>query len=262
MPDNKDEAIEYRKWASPSPDAVLLLVHGLGAHAGRWEAMAEFFLKNRISSYAIELGNPVRAGYFRNYQDQILSLRAIAAKDNPGKNIFLIGESMGALISFLLVSVHPEPFRGLICLSPAFSNRCRLSAADNLKFLAALFYNPKKKFMMPFDLSMCTRDTEYVRYLSSDPREYRAISAGSILQIQLFQIRAIFAAKKIMTSSLFLIAGEDKLVNPRASAEIFRRLAASDKALVDFPGMYHSLSIELGKEKVFEEIRRWVEKRM
>ncbi|MDO8525074.1 MAG: alpha/beta fold hydrolase [Candidatus Omnitrophota bacterium] len=259
---NKDKAIEYRQWASSSPRAVLLLVHGLGAHAGRWEAMAEFFVKNRISSYAIESGDPARAGYFRNYQGHILALSAIAAKDNPGKNIFLVGESMGALLSFLFVSGHPELFKGLICLSPAFSNKCRLSAADNLKALAALFYNPKKKFMMPFDFSMCTRDTEYSNALNSDPGEYRAISAGSIPTILLFQIRAGFAAKKIATSSLFLIAGEDKLVESRATANIFKRLVISDKALVEFPGMYHSLSIELGKEKVFEEIRKWVEKRM
>ena len=47
--------IMYRLWEHPDPEAVLLLVHGLGAHSGRWDPLSEYFLKNNISSYALEL---------------------------------------------------------------------------------------------------------------------------------------------------------------------------------------------------------------
>lgn len=63
-------------------------------------------------------------------------------------------------------------------------------------------------------------------------------------------------------SRLFLVAGDDKMVDSRASMEIFKRLKVKDKTLVEYPGMYHSLSIELGKEKVFEDLLKWVEKRI
>jgi alpha-beta hydrolase superfamily lysophospholipase len=29
-----------RRWKAPSPKAVLLLVHGLGAHSARWDFLA------------------------------------------------------------------------------------------------------------------------------------------------------------------------------------------------------------------------------
>jgi alpha-beta hydrolase superfamily lysophospholipase len=63
MPKESSGEIIYKRWVAPSPRAVFLLVHGLGAHAGRWETAAEDFLKNGISSYAVELKEPVGPGW-------------------------------------------------------------------------------------------------------------------------------------------------------------------------------------------------------
>jgi len=253
------ERIEYRQWALPAPRAVFLLVHGLGAHAGRWEAIGDFFLKKGISSYAIELP---RQNLFRNCNDNILKLYDIAAKNNPAKKIFLIGESMGAIISFLLAAKKPGLFSGVVCISPAFASRYAPALLDGIKILAPLLYNPGKEFKLPFDSSMCTRDPEYRKKMDEDMREYRTVSSKLIIEILLTQARAGRMKKKLTTPVLFLVAGEDKIVDPRSAGAIFNGLLVKDKTLVEFPGMYHSLSIELGKELVFEEISRWVGKRI
>ncbi len=254
-----NEGIEYRQWGLPAPKAVFLLVHGLGAHAGRWEAMGDFFLKKSILSYAIEL--PQR-DLFRNCYNDIIGLYGIAAKNNPAKPIFLAGESMGAVISFLLAAGSPGLFRGLICISPAFANRYRPALLDVIKIFAPLLYNPNKQFKLPFDSSMCTRDIDYRKRMDRDPREYRTISSKLIFEILLAQARAGRIKEKMTTPALFLLAGEDKIVDPKAAGAIFNGLLVEDKTLIEFPEMYHSLSIELGKESVFEEISRWVDKRI
>jgi len=255
----------YRQWRSPEPRCVFLLVHGLGAHSGRWEAMADFFLKKGISSYAAELRSfdstgkaDRRADDFAIYRDKILRVYDIAAKDNPAKKIFLIGESMGALISFLLCVDRPGLFSGLVCISPAFATRNKVSVPDCIRMLAPLLYNPGKLFPLPFDSSMCTRDIDYKNKMDQDSREYRTASSKLIFEILLAQARAK-AVKKMPTPVLFLIAGEDKIVDPGSARALFKGLAARDKMLVEFPGMYHALSIELGKEAVFEEILKWAE---
>lgn len=33
----------YQYWPAGQAKAALLLVHGMGAHTGRWEALADFF---------------------------------------------------------------------------------------------------------------------------------------------------------------------------------------------------------------------------
>ena len=251
----------YRQWRLPEPKYVFLLVHGLGAHSGRWEAMADFFLKKGISSYAVELKDGSREN-FGSYYGKILRLYGIIAKENPSKKIFLAGESMGALISFLLCAARPGAFSGLICISPAFAARERIAFPDGIRMLAALFYNPGKQFTLPFDSSMCTRDIDYINKMDQDPREYRSVPLRQIFEILLAQVYARAVKKKMMTPALFLIAGEDKIVDPAVSAAVFKGLAVKDKTLVEFPGMYHALSIELGKEAVFEEILKWAERRI
>ncbi len=257
-----NETIDYKRRGPSEPKAVFLLVHGLGAHPGRWEATSDFFADNGIASYAIELKSIKNGENFHGYYNKILKLYNIAVKENSSKKIFLAGESMGALISFLLAALSPGLFSGLICISPAFVNRYRPGAWDSIRMLTAIFLSPKKEFKLPFDSSMCTRDPEYRKKMDQDPREYRAVSSKLIFDLLLAQARAKTVSNKITIPVLFLLAGEDKLVDPQAANSIFNSLTIKDKTLVEFPGMYHSLSIEMGKEAVFAEMLKWVEKRI
>lgn len=251
-----DEEIGFRQWVIPEPRAVFLLVHGLGAHTGRWEAMAGFFLKNGISSYAIEIPG------FNNCHSGILRLRGVISKKNPSKKIFLVGESLGGIISFSLAIEKPHLFDGLICLSPAFTSRLRLPLSDYIKMSLALLYDQKKQFRIPFDSSMCTRDMDYRIKMETDDRESRSASAMVLAKILLFQSYARATKKRLQTPVLFMSAGDDKIVDQDRTRQVFNGLSVSDKTLIEYPGMYHSLSIDLGKEKVFEDLLRWVSKRI
>jgi alpha-beta hydrolase superfamily lysophospholipase len=239
-----------------------LLVHGLGAHAGRWEAMGDFFLEKGISSYAVELrgpeGGPDRVG---NYCSRVMGLYERAARENPAKKIFLVGESFGAIVSIILVARHPGLSSGLICISPAFAPRKKIAFFDCVRILASSLCGSKKEVDLPFDSSMCTRDMDCRNKMEADPREYRSVAPSFACGILRVQFLARSAVKKVRTPTLFLVAGEDRVVNSEQALAAFKSLAAEDKTLVEFPGMYHSLSIELGREKVFEAILKWVEDR-
>ena len=244
-----------------------MLVHGLGAHGGRWEALADFFLKKGVSSYAIELTNPAdraagASSHFKKYRDSILRLHEIAAANHPGKKVFLVGESMGALITFLLAAERPQLFSGLVCISPAFATRVKLALPEYLMISACVMTNRNKQFKLPFDSSMCTRDAHIKHKMDTDPLEYRHASAKLLVELMIAQVRARMAARKVTMPTLFLLAGDDRIADSHTAAQVFGAVPAADKALVEFPGMYHSLSVELGRETVFEEMLNWVEKRI
>lgn len=257
--DEKNREVEYRQWGVSPSKAVFLLVHGLGAHAGRWESAGDFFAKHGITSYAIELKNfdLPKCGH-----GNIIRLREIAMKEHPGKPIFLVGESFGAIISIEASSRGPGLFSGLICIAPAFANRVRPAVVEQLKIAASLLYNPNKQFRLPFSSEMCTRDTEYIKKMDEDSGEYRTVSSRLILNILLAQLRAGKLKDRIKEPVLFLVAGDDRLVDSAVTKKVFNAMTVEDKTLVEFPGMYHSLTIELGKETVFEEILKWVKERM
>ncbi|MCX5715704.1 MAG: lysophospholipase [Candidatus Omnitrophica bacterium] len=262
--------IIYRKWECRSPKAVFLLVHGLGGHSGRWEFLADFFLHYERSSYAIELKGfgetkDLRGHIdsFDTYLKDIVSLHEIIKRENSGAKIFLLGESMGALISFLTAAKNPNLFNGLICISPAFKSRLKFGFLGYLKIFTLLIINPKKRVSVPFNSMMCTRDVKYQKLMDNDSREYRLATPRLLLNIALAGRQATAIKDNIRTPVLFLVAGEyDRLIDPAAAQNIFGGLQASGKEMIRYPQMCHALSIDLDKEKVFGDILKWVEKRI
>lgn len=266
-----DEAtgIMYRQWLAPETKAVFLLVHGLGAQTARWGFLAGFLLKEGISSYALELksfgetkGLKGHVESFNVYSDDIYSLRDIMARAHPGKKIYLLGESLGALISILTVAGKNGEFSGLICLSPAFKSKLKVSLLERFKMICALLVNPKKHFRIPFDSSMCTRDEAYRRAMNGDKREHRLATARFIFNMVTAQFRVYLINGKLKIPMLILLAGNDKITDTEAAKRMFKTMKNKDKTLIEYPGMYHSLSVELGRERVFEDIHKWVRERV
>ncbi|MFH1397756.1 MAG: lysophospholipase [Candidatus Omnitrophota bacterium] len=270
MERDEKTGIIYKTWVCPSPRAVFLLVHGLGAFSGRWDLLADFFLRNNISSYAIELkgfgeteGLKGHVDSFDIYLSDICLLYEIIKRENSGKNIFLVGESMGGLISFLLVGLKPDLFDGLICLSPAFKNRLKFRLTEKIKIYFGMLFLPRKQFKMPFDSRMCTRDPDCQKAMDTDKREHRLATPRLLFNILLAESRVNSLKEKIKIPVLFLLAGNaDKLTVPEEAKAVFKGLKARDKEIIQYPDMYHSLSVELAREKIFEDILIWVSKRI
>jgi len=266
---DEKNGIVYKQWNAASAQAVLLLVHGLGGHSDRWGFLAQFLLQNRISSYAIELKGfgqtrdlKGHIDSFQTYFTDILCLRAIIQKEHPQAKVFILGESLGGLLVFLLAIRDPGLFNGLICISPAFKNKMQFSHFEIIKILASFFFNPQQQFHVPFNAQMCTRDTGYQMTMERDDKEHRLASAKMLVNIVIAELRAAFLKERLTTPTLFLIAGRDFLVDARASLNIFKKLKIPDKTIMQYPEMYHALSIDLGREKVFADILKWMQERL
>ena len=72
---------------------------------------------------------------FETYLKDIRALARVIRGEEPDKKIFLVGESLGGLISFLAAGEPAPGTGGLVCLSAAFKSRLHRA---RLRFLAAL----------------------------------------------------------------------------------------------------------------------------
>jgi alpha-beta hydrolase superfamily lysophospholipase len=266
---DKEKGIHYRRWVPPDPRVVMVLVHGLGAHSERWRCMAEFMFSRGVASYALELKGFGEANGIEGhvdsldvYFDEISALSGLASLENPGKKVFIAGESLGGLIALLAESKRPGGHSGLICISPAFKSRMTLKAREYALLVLAIIFAPRKYFKLPFDSSMCTRDEVMRKNIEADHREHRTATARLLWEILCAQVLASFAARRIGEPLLFLQAGEDKLVDPSSTRQVFAMIGATDKKFIEYPGMYHSLTIDYGREQVFKDIFEWVEGRI
>ena len=261
--------IIYRLWSADEPKAILLLVHGLGAHTGRWEFLGDFFQKNNVSSYALELKGfgqtQGERGHIDNldiYFRDIRLLYDIIKQENPDKKIFLLGESMGALICFLFSALESWLFSGLICISPAFAGKLHFNLWTYLNIGLALIFNSKRHFAVPITPQMCTQDIEYQKIIDSDPLDRHTATAGLYWNIFKAQKKVKSWGDKINIPLLVLTAGEDTVVDSPETQKIFNGLKTRDKELINYAGMRHALSVDLGKERVFGDILVWMERRI
>ena len=251
--------ISYKIWATPLPKAKLLLIHGLGANSSWWESFASESLKTNLSSYATDLREDRS---FAEFFDSINNLLIKIREDNPGKKIFAVGESMGALIILSMALENQALFDGLVCISPAFNSKAPLKLKDYFRIFLPLFYDRNKRCALPVSPDMCTRDPAYLKMIEATYDKDVMSTSQALFDIFIAQIRMRLSRIRINSPLLFLIAGHDLLVYSEASVKVFGRLRCKDKTLIEYPGMYHALSIELGKERVFQDIWSWVDKRI
>lgn len=255
----RGSGISYKVWASPSPRAKLLLVHGLGANSLWWESFASESLKNGFSSYAIDLREHQS---FTEFFDSINNLLVKIREDDPGKKIFAVGESMGALIILSMALKDQNIFDGLICIAPAFNSKVPLKLPDYFRIFLPLFYDRSKRCSLPVSSDMCTRDPVYLKMIEATYDKDVMSTSQVLFDIFITQLRMRLLGMRLGSPLLFLVAGHDLLVYSEDSVKVFAKLKCEDKTLIEYPGMYHALSIELGKEKVFQDIWSWLDKRI
>jgi len=264
----------FRRWdARPdpaSPKAVLLLVHGLGAQSARWDFLAGYFAGRGYASYAIELRGQGRTperprghiGSFKVWGRDILALRETIGRDFPGRKVFLVGESMGGLIAYDTAGRDPGAFAGAILMAPAFKNGMKFPLSAYVKLVLFTPFNPRVMVDLPFTSQMATRDTDYAAVMDANPDELRVASIGLLGGFLPVKARAGRLAKRYAVPSLFLIPGVDHLVDENAARKIFKKVAAADKTIIEYPEMFHALHIDLDREKVFRDILDWTGKRI
>jgi alpha-beta hydrolase superfamily lysophospholipase len=249
---------------------VFLLVHGLGAHSARWNFLAGHLAERGFASYAVELRGFGRAperprGHidsFRVWDRDILELRDIIGKDFPGRKVFLLGESMGGLLAFNLACRNADKFAGQVLIAPAFKNGMKFPPSVYLKTVTCLAFYPTMMIDLPFTSEMVTRDLQYLQVMNANPDELRVASLKCLFNFMPEQAGSGKLAKKLAVPTLFLIPGIDLLVDERAGRKMFQKLPLVDKTLVDYPDMLHALSIDLGREKVFNDILDWAAPRV
>lgn len=265
----KKRDILYRQWGCSSPRAVMLMVHGLGGHSNNWEFPALFLVEHGFSCYSIELkgfgnteGVKGHIDSLNTYIKDVRRLYSIIKREHRRLPVFIAGESMGGLIGFLTVIKKPRLFRGLICMSPGFKSGLKFSLLEYIKMISARFYNSRKQFIMPFTSDMCTRDPECKKIIDNDKLEHKFATPGLLQSILLGQLSSRFFKHKVKTDTLFLLAGSDTFVSSDASKEIFKGIKFKHKDIIEYPEMRHSLTMELGREKVFSDLLKWLNKRI
>jgi acylglycerol lipase len=248
------------------PKAVILIVHGICEHSGRYALTASRMNEWGYSVYRFDNRGHGRSGGERGYvesyerflQDTDLVVQA-ARRDNPGLPLFLLGHSMGGFISVAYGIKYPDRLSGLIHSGAA------VIVLPAVKDLGENFdYNALALTPIPNSLSnLISRDPAVVKAYDDDPLVLKEFTMKLMGEIFIRGMNWLLPNRNVYQyPCLILHGGDDQLVPAEASRQLYDHISSTDKQLKIYEGLYHEILNEPEKEAVLTDIHQWIEGRI
>jgi alpha-beta hydrolase superfamily lysophospholipase len=260
--------LHLREWGSPdSGRGVVVLVHGLGEHAGRYEHVTEALVVDGWRVVAHDHRGHGRSGGPRGRlprsDDLLRDLGQVVDHVRGDDPLVLLGHSLGGLVAgrFVAEGLDPAPadwhrkVDGLVMTSPALD----LGISPVQKVLLAVLgpVAPGLAVGNGLDPKWISRDPAVVEAYRADPLVHDRVTARLVR----FMVDAGQLVRERSPSwrvpTLLLWAGADRVVEPAGSAA-FAAAAPSDVVRArELPDCFHEILNEPEQAEVLDDIRRW-----
>ena len=261
--------LAVQDWPLPEGVAlrgVVLLVHGLGEHAGRYEHVARRlnswgFIVRGYDQYGHGESDGVRGALPRQARlvDDLIDVIASTRKRiDSGVPLILLGHSMGGLIAALLVTLDRVAVEGLVLSSPAF--KARVNPLQRLLLATLPRLAPHFSRGSGVKPDFISHDRAVVAAYRADPRVHDRLSMRLARFIVDAGPRVVAHAGQWKVPTLLMYAGADRLVDPAGSRAF---AAAAPPQLVAshcFAGLFHEIFNEPDSEPVFEMLKQWLDR--
>jgi alpha-beta hydrolase superfamily lysophospholipase len=253
--------------ADASLRGVVIVVHGLGEHAGRYEHLARqlnewgFAVRGYDQCGHGESGGvrgslPTDTRLLDDLADIVDSTRTRMSRKTP---LILLGHSMGGLVVGRFVSLAMRPVDGLILSSPALD--AGLNSVQKFLIAALLKIAPDLRVGNGVKPKFISHDPAVVAAYRADPRVHDRISARLARFIADAGPKTVALAGQWRVPTLLMYAGDDRLLNPQGSRD-FAAAAPNDVVTsVCFDTLYHEIFNELDAAPVYAALRQWLDQR-
>jgi alpha-beta hydrolase superfamily lysophospholipase len=250
--------------ASGEPKAAILLIHGLGEHAGRYRAWAARFNERGVAIRAFDLPghghSEGKRGVIASPEkvyDTIGRISEEMVSEFPGVPFFLYGHSLGGGIVLNYLIRRRPILTGAIVTSPwvfltESPSKTKVLMAELLKKLMpglALDSGLKTEYL--------SRDPEEVALYRKDPLVHGQISTGLYGWITDTAAETLSRASEITVPLLIAHGRDDMITSPSGSLQVAG--AAPGATLKLWEGGYHELHNDLIRDEHFDFITEWID---
>jgi acylglycerol lipase len=262
----RDTSIYFQSWLPESePKAVLLIVHGLAEHSGRYMNIVNHFVPLGYAVYGIDhLGHGKSDGmrvYVERFDDYTNTLKIyfdMIRRWQPEKPIFLVGHSMGGLISAVYLLDHQSKLTGAVLSGAAVkvpSNITPVILAVG-KMLSALM---PKLGMLGLEVDGVCRDPAVVQAYISDPLVHKGKITARLAAEMLKAMQRVSAEATKITLPIMVVQGSaDRVVDPAGAQMLYDAVSSADKEIRIYDGFYHEVFNEPEHDEVLRDVEIWL----
>ena len=261
--------LAVQDWQLPEgvrPRAQMLVLHGLGEHAGRYDTLARVlngwgFAVRGYDQYGHGDSDGARGGlpHPNRLLDDLADLVESARLRQPGVPVILLGHSMGGLLAASFVARTLLAVDGLVLCSPALATR--LSPVQKLLMAVVPRIAPNLTVGNGLAPDYLSHDTRVVQAYRNDPRVHDRISGrlARFIEDEGHLVRLRAPSWKVPT--LLMFAGDDRLVDPTGTRAFASAAPTQFVTTRCFEDHYHELFNELDAEPVYRCLRQWLDAR-
>jgi alpha-beta hydrolase superfamily lysophospholipase len=256
-----------RSWLPDRPRAVVLLVHGLAEHSGRYEATARFFVAHGLAVHAFDHrghgqspGLRVHVASFEEYRRDLRAALSSARAAHPGLPLVLLGHSQGGLVALTHALRDPGGLAGLVLSSPflGVADRSRPSPWLAVTGRLVALVRPRTLFPSGADPALLSRDPAVGAAYAADPLVSRTVSAGWFRAAESAHVEAHARAADLRVPALVLYAGADGLVDPDATARWIAKAPSTHVEAFRYHGLYHEILNGPEGDEVRARMEAWI----
>ena len=255
-------------WQAHEPRAVLLLQHGFGEYAhryvGQYSALIPNLLNIGVSVYAFDLQGHGHSPGRRALTDMetavaahLAARRKLEALPLP---LFLLGHSLGGIVTATSVTRAPGNLRGVILSSPALLVTANPLTRLLARAAAAVAPALPVRRLAPTGIS---RIAEQVELLKADSLMFKGAMPARLAASVLFTSRGNWELYPRWEVPTLVIHGTaDTFTEPEGSRRFVAAIASRDKTLYLVEGGYHELLNDVERDETLRVLLNWLERRL
>lgn len=262
--------LHKNEWLIDQPKAMILLVHGLGEHSGRYEyqQLAKAF---NIAGYSVTSFDHRGGGrsdglvaHIDRFTQLTEDLAMVADAEKPNSIPFiLLSHSLGGLIATrYLIDYQNHPFDLAIFSAPA------VKADDSMAPLLRKIAPIVSKFFPKLPAAklaqnMISKDSEVRERYQADPLIYKGkVRARKGYEVMKSMEYVMDRFSYINTPVLIMHGAADKITDPIGSQLLYDGVSSIDKTLKYFDGLYHEIFNEPERTEVISYTINWIEEHL
>ncbi|MGI5220468.1 alpha/beta hydrolase [Nocardia sp. CA-290969] len=260
-----------RAWLPAGPVVgVIVLVHGVAEHSGRYEYVGQTLAAAGFAVHALDhvghgesarVGAPANLGSVDDAADKVAALLDLARAEHPGVPAFLIGHSMGALITLYLATRAPLDVAGVVVSAPPLL----IDAGNPVQrlFAPVITRIAPNLGVLKLDSSQISRDPDVVTTYDNDPLVFRGkLPARTATEILTAAGRVLDRLPDLRVPTLAMHGTADAIAAPASTDRIEQRAGTTDLTIRRYDGLYHEIFNEPERDQVLADVVAWLTARL
>jgi acylglycerol lipase len=259
--------IYYQHWLpEDEPKAILLVVHGLAEHSGRYMNVVNHFVPSGYAVYGIDhIGHGKSDGervYVDRFQDYVSTLKNyfdMIHDWHPDTPIILIGHSMGGLIGATYLLEHQQELSGAVLSGPG------VKVPDNIS-KAVIFAGKVLSVVMPktgiiqLEADGISRDPAVVDAYVNDPLVFTGKITARLGAEMIKTMQYVTEKAPEISLPIMIVQGSaDRLIDPSGAQVLYDLVGSVDKTIQVYEGFYHEVFNEPEHLQVLNDVQKWIE---